>query len=126
MEKKHSVLIVDDEPANIQVLSHALGDEYKLFAATNGPDAIEAAVKHLPDIILLDIIMPEMDGYEVVAALKSSDTTKNIPVIFLTAKDGPENESLGLEHGADDYIFKPFSRGLLLQRVKMHLAFGRF
>ena len=121
MSEKHKVLIVDDEPPNIRTLSGILGSDYTLFAATNGPDAIEAAEKHSPDIILLDVVMPEMDGYAVISALKSSEKTKNIPVIFLTAKADPENESRGLELGAEDYVFKPFSRSLLLKRLKMHL-----
>ena len=124
MDKKHSVLIVDDEPTNIRVLSHILGGEYQLYAVTNGADAIAAAEKHLPDIILLDIIMPDMDGYDVITVFKRKEKTKNIPVIFLTAKVDPEDESRGLELGADDYVFKPFSGGLLLKRIKMHLLLG--
>ena len=124
MAMKQKVLIVDDEPSNIRALTDILGTDYKLFAVTNGPDAIEAAQAHSPDIILLDVVMPEMDGYAVIAALKSSEKTKNIPVIFLTAKADPENESRGLELGAEDYVFKPFSRSLLLKRLKMHLLLG--
>ena len=121
MERKNSVLIVDDEPANIRVLTSILSADYTLYAVTNGADAIEAAHKHSPDIILLDVVMPDMDGYSVISALKGSEKTKNIPVIFLTAKADPENESRGLELGAEDYVFKPFSRSLLLKRLKMHL-----
>ncbi|MCL2079933.1 MAG: response regulator [Oscillospiraceae bacterium] len=121
MSKKYSVLIVDDEPSNIGVLSSMLRSDYKLLAATNGSDAIEAAEKHSPDIILLDVVMPEMDGYAVIEVLKSSAKTKNIPVVFLTAKADPENERRGLELGAEDYIFKPFSKSILLKRLKMHL-----
>ena len=121
MDKKHSVLIVDDEPSNISVLTSILRSEYTLYAVTNGPDAIEAAERHSPDIILLDIIMPDMDGYAVIDALKASEKTKKIPVIFLTAKADPEDQRRGLELGAEDYVFKPFSRSLLLKRLKMHL-----
>ena len=121
MDRKHKVLIVDDEASNIKALTSILGTDYTLFAVTNGPDAIEAAQKHSPDIILLDVVMPEMDGYAVISALKSSEKTKGIPVIFLTAKADPENETRGLELGAEDYVFKPFSRSLLLKRLKMHL-----
>ena len=87
-EKRNSLLIVDDEVANIRLLSSILGSEYKLFAVTNGPDAIEAAENHSPDIILLDVIMPEMDGYAVMSALKNSEKTKNIPVIIITGLGG--------------------------------------
>ena len=121
MDKKHSVLIVDDELANIRLLSGMLDGEYKLHAATNGADAIKIAKEHRPGIILLDVVMPEMDGYAVIAELKADEMTKDIPVIFLTAADGPENENKGLMLGADDYVFKPFSRARLLERIKMHL-----
>ena len=122
--KKHSILIVDDESSNIMALTHILSPEYTVRAVKNGKDALMAAEKFLPDVILLDIIMPDMDGYEVIAALKSSEKTRGIPVIFLTAKIDPEDEAKGLNLGAVDYVIKPFSRGNLLKRVEMHLFLG--
>ena len=116
-----SILVVDDEIENIWALSHTLKPKYTVYSAANGHDAIDAAEKHQPDIILLDIIMSGMDGYDVIKALKSSEKTKNIPVIFLTSKNDPESETKGLSYGAVDYIFKPFSRSLLLKRVEIHL-----
>jgi len=121
MENKPSILIVDDESANIKLLSHTLSPIYNVYAATNGKDALGVAEKHQPDIILLDIIMPDMDGYEVITALKKSERTNHIPVIFLTSKNDPESEARGLDLGAADYIFKPFSQSLLLKRVEIHL-----
>ena len=119
--KKHSVLVVDDENSNIMALTHILSPEYTVRAVKNGKDALAAAEKFLPDVILLDIIMPDMDGYEVIVALKNSEKTKHIPVIFLTAMIDPTDEQRGLSLGAVDYIIKPFSRGHLLKRVEMHL-----
>ena len=119
--KKHRILVVDDENLNIVGLSQILNPHYTVYAAKDGPAALSVAEKHLPDLILLDIIMPEMDGYAVLAALKSSEKTRDIPVIFLTAMIDPQDEAKGLALGAVDYIIKPFSRGLLLKRVEMHL-----
>ena len=125
MDEKPCVLIVDDETANIRLLSHTLKPTYTVISAVNGKDAITAAEKFLPDIILLDIVMPGMDGYEVITALKSSEKTKHIPVIFLTSKNDPESETEGLNYGAVDYIFKPFSQSLLLKRVEIHLLLNK-
>ena len=121
MNEKSSVLIVDDESANILALTRILIPEYKVRAAINGRDAVKTAEKHLPDIILLDVVMPEMDGYAVIDELKKSEITKDIPVIFLTAMNDYESEMKGLSYGAVDYIFKPFSQNLLLKRVETHL-----
>ena len=121
MENKNSILIVDDEVANIRLLSNILGSEYKLLAAKNGCDAIEAAEKHSPDIILLDVIMPDMDGYAVMDALKNSDKTKNIPIIFITGLGSASDEEKGLEYGAADYVAKPFSPIVVRHRVRNQL-----
>ena len=115
--KKNSLLIVDDEKSNIMALSHILS-EYTVYVAKNGIDAIEMANEHLPDVILLDIIMPEMSGYEVIAALKSSDKTRSIPVIFITALNDAWDEEKGLYLGAADYISKPFSSAIVKLRVQ--------
>ena len=116
--KRNSVLIVDDEVAGIMALTHILRPEYTVYAAKNGQDAIETAAEHMPDVILLDILMPGMDGYEVIAALKNSDKTRAIPVIFVTGLDNAEDEAKGLVLGAADYISKPFSEAIVKLRVQ--------
>jgi diguanylate cyclase (GGDEF)-like protein len=116
--KKNSVLIVDDENANIMALTHILSPVYTVYAAKNGQKAIEAAERYLPDVILLDIIMPEMDGYAVIAALKNSEKMREIPVVFITGLNNADNEEKGLALGAADYISKPFSPAIVKLRVK--------
>ena len=116
-EKKHSVLIVDDESFNIVALSHILSHNYTVMAAKGGANAIIAAQKHQPDIILLDIIMPDIDGYDVIRELKKSELTMNIPVIFISGLSEAEEEEKGLKLGAADYISKPFSPALVKIRV---------
>ena len=118
---KNSVLIIDDETTNIIALTNILNSEYDIYAAKNGADAIMLAKDRLPDLILLDVIMPEMDGYEVIAALKSFETTKSIPVIFITGLDNKEAEKKGLALGAADYIPKPFSSDIVKLRVHNQL-----
>ena len=119
---KSTILIVDDMVANIKVLGELLKDEYKIRLATNGEKALQIArSSNPPDLILLDVIMPEMDGYEVCAQLKADKTTKNIPVIFITAMDLEKDETKGLSLGAVDYITKPFSLPIVKARVKTHL-----
>ena len=123
MSKKKTVLIVDDMPANIAVLRDLLKDRYKTKLATNGQRALEiAAGKELPDLILLDIMMPEMDGYEVCKHLKKDPRMREIPLIFVTAKAEASDELEGLTLGAVDYITKPFSPPIVLARVEAHLA----
>jgi len=119
--EKRKILIVDDVPTNITVLTEILMSDYKMVCATNGTDALKLAVSSVPDLILLDIMMPEMDGYEVCRQLKSDDRTQNIPVIFLTAKKEEEDEVKGLELGAVDYISKPFSSVILKHKVRIHM-----
>ena len=116
--KKHSILIVDDEHANILALIHILNSEYTVYAEKCGRDAIEAAEELLPDVILLDILMPEMDGYEVLSTLKASEKTKNIPVIFITGLREVADERKGLASGAADYITKPFYSEIVQLRVR--------
>ncbi len=124
--RKPKVLIVDDTPENIQILMEVLKDQYTIVAALTGEKAIKLALTEpLPDLILLDIMMPEMDGYEVCRRLKSEESTQNIPVIFVTAKSEVEDETLGFELGAVDYITKPFSIPVVKARVKAHLELKR-
>jgi len=119
---KPEVLIVDDIPSNLNFLSEVLHLEgISVMLATSGIDALEIARYKLPDLILLDIAMPLMDGYEVCAKLKSDDTTRDIPVIYLTARTEPEDILKGFESGAVDYILKPFNATELVARVKTHL-----
>jgi signal transduction histidine kinase/DNA-binding response OmpR family regulator len=115
--KKNSVLVVDDENSNIMALTHILRPDYTVYASKGGQNAIAAAEKHVPDVILLDIIMPEMDGYAIIAALKESEKTQNIPVIFITCLSSVGDEEKGLSLGAVDYIPKPFSPALVKLRV---------
>lgn len=117
---KPTILIVDDVPDNITVLSNILAG-YSLKAANNGAKALEIASRFRPDIILLDIMMPEMDGYTVCMRLKRDLHTKNIPVIFVTAMDDVTDEARGFELGAVDYITKPVSPPVVRARVKTHL-----
>ena len=118
---KNRLLIVDDEPINIDILSSILSEDYELRAATNGKQAIAVAKKQLPDLILLDMVMAEMDGVAVCEALKADEATKDIPVIFVTSMGDPENEERGFQAGAVDYISKPVSPPVVKARVKIHL-----
>ncbi|MEJ1377072.1 MAG: hybrid sensor histidine kinase/response regulator [Candidatus Sedimenticola sp. (ex Thyasira tokunagai)] len=122
MSKKQRILIVDDVPDNIHVLMDILGGDYVLQAATNGIKALEfAQQKARPDLVLLDIKMPEMDGFEVLKRLKANKETETIPVIFVTALTDVFDETIGLELGAVDYITKPISAPVIKARVKTHL-----
>ena len=118
MENKNSVLIVDDEKSNLLYLNHILGDDYKIFTARDAGEAIKRANKYRPDLILLDVVMPDMSGYEAITTLKESDETKEIPVIFVTGLSGSEDEMKGLDLGADDYITKPFNDTIVKLRVR--------
>ena len=120
--KKQRILVVDDVLSNIELLGEMLISEYELIVATNGKEALEiAASKTPPDIILLDIMMPEMDGYEVCRRLKANELTRDIPVIFLTAKSEKDDEAQGLELGAADYITKPFKMPIVRARLRSQL-----
>ena len=120
-DRKQTILAVDDTPENLDVVKSILVSDYVVKAAVNGKMALKIAEAQQPDLILLDIMMPEMDGYEVCRLLKSNPATARIPVIFLTAKDETENEAKGFELGAADYILKPVSPPILTARVKTHL-----
>jgi len=119
--RSNVVLLIDDETANIIALTNILSPEYDVFAAKNGPDAIVLAEKHLPDVILLDVLMPEMDGYEVISTLKSMEKTRDIPVIFITGLDNIDAEKKGLSLGAADYIPKPFNPDIVKLRVQIQI-----
>ena len=115
--QKYNILIVDDENLNIMNLTHILSPDYTVYAAKNGKNAIASARKYLPDLILLDIIMPDMDGYDVISELKAFEETRNIPVIFVTGLNESGDEEKGLALGAADYLVKPFSPALVKLRV---------
>jgi putative two-component system response regulator len=121
-ETKPLVLIADDNKNNIALLEKALKNEYRLGIAQNGLEAVDYAEKHHPDLILLDIMMPEMDGFEVCLKLKAGLKTKEIPLIFLSAIDEPSNKTRGFKLGAVDYITKPFHLMEVKSRVQTHLT----
>ena len=119
---KKTILVVDDTPTNIKILGQILIEDYEVSIATSGAQALEIISQNKPDLILLDIMMPEMDGYQLCEKIKSDKHTKNIPVIFVTAKDEESDETKGFEIGAVDYITKPVSPPVVKARVKTHLA----
>jgi putative two-component system response regulator len=122
-EDRQTVMVVDDTPANLVLMNDLLQEQYTVKVASSGARALKIAngVKP-PDLILLDIMMPEQDGYEVCRQLKSNPATRGIPVIFLTARTEEHDEEMGLELGAVDYITKPISPAIVLSRVKTHLT----
>lgn len=122
-EYKPTILLVDDTKINLIMLSDLLGDKYNIKVAKSGQKALEIAKQGGIDLILLDIVMPEMDGYAVCKALKEDSNTKSIPVIFVTASTTPEDEARGFEEGAVDYIMKPFVSTTVLARVHTHITF---
>lgn len=123
VEQKQTILVVDDEPNNIRLLSEVLSKKYNVRVALNGKEALERCVSRpVVDLILLDIMMPGTDGYEVCRALKSKKKTMNIPVIFVTAKNEIADETLGFEVGAVDFITKPISVPIVLARISAHLS----
>ena len=123
LQHKATILVIDDTPDNLSLMSGLLKDQYKVKVANSGERGLKIAQSETPpDLILLDIMMPEMDGYEVCQRLKTDHRTRDIPVIFLTAKAEVEDEQQGLALGAVDYITKPISPPIVLARVKNHLA----
>lgn len=122
--KKQTILIVDDAPGNVDLLNLILNNEYRIKVALNGEKAIEIAsdLADLPDLILLDVMMPGLDGYEVCRQLKTSSLTYKIPIIFVSALSEASDESKGFELGAVDYISKPISAPIVRARVKTHLT----
>lgn len=126
MSNKAVVLIVDDVPTNVQALALLLKEEYVIKVATGGARALELASQDpIPDLILLDVQMPEMNGYDVLKLLKQESTTADIPIIFVTGKDAVEDEEYGLELGAVDYIAKPIRPSIVKARVKTHITLKR-
>ena len=121
-----TILVVDDSPANLTILSDVLKPQYRVRVANSGMRALAAAkTAPRPDLILLDIMMPEMDGYAVMRALREDPTTADIPVIFVTAMDADTDEEFGLLLGAVDYVTKPIRPAILLARINTHLSLSR-
>jgi diguanylate cyclase (GGDEF)-like protein len=123
---KPTILIVDDMAANIEILNNILSCDYEILFATNGREALDVASEQVPDLILLDVMMPEMDGYQVCKELKLQEKTKDIPVIFVTANNQEEDESRGFEEGVVDYIIKPVRPSIVKARVRLHLELKRY
>jgi phosphoserine phosphatase RsbU/P len=122
-DEKKLLLVVDNNPSHIHVVHSILKDDYKIRIATSGAKALDLAkIEPLPDLILLDVMMPDMDGYEVCGHLKANPETRDIPVIFLTLKMEVADETCGFEVGAVDYIHKPFSPPIVKARVRTHLS----
>ena len=116
------LLVVDDQPINIQVLNQIFQADHEVFMATNGAQALEICTHNPPDLILLDVVMPEMDGLEVCRRLKANPATADLPIIFVTAQNSPEEETCALEAGGVDFISKPVTPAVVRARVKNHLT----
>ncbi len=116
------LLVVDDQPINIQVMHQVFGTDHQVFMATNGEQALAICQANPPDLVLLDVVMPGMDGFEVCARLKANPSTRNIPVIFVTAHSDAAQETHGLSVGAVDFISKPVNPAVVRARVKTHLT----
>jgi len=119
--ERPKLLIVDDQPVNIQALYQVFSASCEVFMATSGQQALDVCRQKSPDLILLDVVMPDMDGIEVCRKLKSEPETRDVPIIFVTSQDSPEEETLGLEVGAVDFITKPVNPAVVKARVKTHL-----
>ena len=124
-DQRPRLLLVDDEPTNLQVLRHILQADYRLLFATDGERALQVAREQRPDLVLLDIMMPNMDGYAVCCALKADAATASIPVIFITALDDSQDETAGFDVGGVDYLTKPVSPPVVRARVRTHLSLVR-
>jgi diguanylate cyclase (GGDEF)-like protein len=117
-----TILVVDDDPINIKLIDDVLNDKYRVICATDGEQALSVAKGHiLPDLILLDVLMPGMDGFDVCRALKDDPLTEHIPIIFITTLDDENDETNGFEVGAVDFIRKPIRRAIMQARIKLHL-----
>jgi len=121
MEEKNIILIVDDDTSNLMELTHLLRPDYKVYAVKDGSSALKNAGEYIPDVILLDLIMPDMNGLEVLSELKKSEKTKDIPVIFITGMKDSVNEVEGYTAGAVDYIRKPFDSTIVGIKVKQQI-----
>ncbi|ABK44804.1 response regulator receiver protein [Magnetococcus marinus MC-1] len=121
VDEKQAILVVDDSPANIEIIKGTLVPEFTILATLNGNSAVKIAEAKQPDLILLDIMMPDMDGYEVCRRLKANDQTNRIPIIFTSAKNAIMDEAKGMMLGAVDYLIKPLEPKILKVRVQAQL-----
>ncbi|MDR1472889.1 MAG: response regulator [Synergistaceae bacterium] len=119
--EEHSILVVDDDATNLRMLQEILKPKYKVYAAPSGGRALAFLERNSPDLILLDVEMPEMNGYQMIKRLKDDPRFQSIPVIFLTAQEGRDKEEAGLHLGAVDYILKPITTGIVMARVNLHI-----
>lgn len=119
------VLVADDDPINRDVLCELLQPEYTVLLAKNGAQAVERATRHVPDLVLLDVMMPDMSGFDVLRRLRATPQTEHISVIFISGLNRPEDEAAGLKMGASDYIAKPYNATVVLARVALHLQLVR-
>ena len=119
---KKSLLIVDDDPSNLAALIHLLQDDYKIYAAKNGQTAVKNAKKLKPDMILLDVVMPDLSGYEVLSTLRENEETCKIPVVMISGLNSMEDERNAMVAGAAGYIAKPFDRQEVITKVKRFIA----
>jgi diguanylate cyclase (GGDEF)-like protein len=119
------VLIADDDPINREILCELLQPEYTVLLAKDGTQALERAIRHLPDLILLDVMMPDLSGFEVLRRLRATPQLEHVSVIFVSGLNRPEDEAAGLKAGASDYIAKPFNATVVLARVALHLQLVR-
>lgn len=124
--KNYRILVVDDEKHNIDVLNDILSPMYDVLIAKDGVTALKMAKEFVPDLILLDVVMPEVSGFKVIATLKNNEITKNIPVIFVTSLDDYKYEEKGFELGAVDYITKPFRNAIVMARVKTQIQMADY
>ncbi|MDR0249687.1 MAG: response regulator [Oscillospiraceae bacterium] len=122
-DKKGAVLICEDDRLNQRIISHILGEDYTLHICDDGESALEQAARLLPDLILLDIVLPGIDGFQVLAALKESDATADIPVVFMSGLDGGEDIEKGFALRADDFMAKPVNEHILRHRVSREFQF---
>jgi PleD family two-component response regulator len=122
MKNEKKILVIDDEKMNILSLAHILKSKYNLIVAADGKNGLEVAKKHIPDLILLDIIMPDLSGFEVIKKLKEDSDTKNIPVIFLSGLANTEDIDKGMELGAVDFITKPFNSLLVKAKIESQIS----
>lgn len=119
--KRPTVLVVDDEPFNLSLMDGILSKDYTVQKAGNGPEALGLAFADPPDLVLVDVMMPDMDGFEVCRQLKDNAATMHVPVIFITAKNEIKDEEFGFSVGASDFIHKPISAPIVAARVSTHL-----
>ena len=126
IETKARLLLVDDQPLNNTIIGEALKEDYVLSAATSGEETLRCVEADPPDMVLLDVLMPEMDGFEVCQKLKQNPATADIPVIFVTSMDDTINEEYGLKVGAVDYITKPINPAIVRARVRLHIRLEQY